>query len=213
MINLSRIYPVEELLSKEHQLGLVQCGFVSCGEVERFALSKDGSGRDKHWARKLMPYIFDSSIKQAIDRGDLPFGYLEQRVSENGFPYLCFSFNRLRFTVSKTEGRYSMPRKSGFRVENSQLNRQLLLGTEEIGFIRPNRASFAQDVYGVLCYDYKGNELLHLGLGIPDESYERWLDYKTFEIPMVRPLESVEKIADEADPDLREDLRRKSKSS
>ncbi len=205
---------MQEFLSPKHQLLLIQCLLVSCREVERLALSQEGSKRDRYWARKQMPYIIDSSIKQAIDSGELPFRYLEQRVLENGFPYLCFLFNDLCFTVSKTEGEHSMPRKSGFRERNSQLNRQLLLGTEEIGFIRLNRASIVQDIiYGVLCYDYKGSELLHLGLGIPDESYIRWLDYKSFEIPRVRLLESVEKIADVGEPELKKTLRKKSKSS
>ncbi len=155
-----------------------------------------------------LPVAIDKMLTVNIEKGILPLSCETKTNPRNGYSYCTYSTGKLLIHVKKTRRYGTLPEKSSFRCDCSQMNDQLLLFED----VRIGIAETVPKNYAIVVFGNQEFELSYLRIGMPDLSYTRW--DKISDLPAKDKISSIEEvIRDESTVKIKEDILEKLESS
>ena len=195
---------VEESFPEEVKAEIVANISAGCRSAKEWGSEISSISRKSRYSAKMILGTFvERHLADAVTFGHLPFSFSEERVTVNGYRYVEFLSDSVRWQVKQTSSPGKFPNQSSFR-ENRSISNQRFLGTQltfPTLLIEDSNLPFA-----ILTYGHNDFELKFVSIGFPEFAYKGWIKRFSLSIADDRIKTFEEKILEENTPRIKESI-------
>ncbi len=188
--------------SDEAKKQLVARIHAACRMVREQCLPEfaDTPNRAKVYGRTALHFFVDRLLAEAINLGLLPFKITEKKVKANGYWYMEYSSDKVKWQVKRVKRRGQLPKGSSFRVSNSVYNQLFFDFGPEFQFnSEENSLPFA-----IVTYGHNNFYPQFVMVGFPEPNYREWA--ATCDITNVSIIDLEERIYEDNAPKLKKEF-------